>query len=54
MTEENAVLLMKTKAGNGLKLRVDGVWLFTSIKNVEELLSGSRKGCSFEPISSSE
>ncbi len=54
MDEEknNEVFVRPTKAGNGFKMNVNGVWLYTSRKSISELLSEG-KVCVFGTIADS-
>ena len=51
--KENTVLLMKTQSGKGVKICVDGNWLYTSAQKVEDVMAGTQKGCSFGPYKAS-
>ena len=52
--KENTVFLMKTQSGNGVKICVDGNWLYTSVQNVEDVMAGTQRGCSFGPYQTSD
>ena len=42
--------LCKTKAGNGYKLVLDGVWIYASKEQVEKFMEGNSKSCQFAEI----
>lgn len=44
------VKLMKTKAGKGFKLVVDGKWVYTSRVEFFKMLSNKANACIFRPI----
>ena len=54
MAEENQsdeiATMCATKAGNGFKVVVNGVWYYTSKKNVMDLTQGRIKSCVFSTI----
>ncbi len=39
-----------TKAGNGYKVVVNGVWFYASKRQLMELVSGRQKACTFRTI----
>ena len=43
-------ILRKTHSGNGVKVLVNGEWLYTSIVNVEQVLQGDAESCDFGKI----
>ena len=47
-------ILRKTQTGNGLKLLVNGEWIFVSCKNVEQVLAGETESCEFSTIEDRE
>jgi hypothetical protein len=54
MAEENQsdeiATMCATKAGNGFKVVVNGVWYYASKKNVLDLTQGRIKSCVFSTI----
>ena len=53
MTEEfdsETATLCRTKAGNGFKVVVNGVWFYASKHQVLELIHGVRTACTFHTI----
>lgn len=44
--------LTKTKAGNGLKLAIDGKWLYTSKKNFAKFLADEKSSITFSEMDS--
>lgn len=49
-----SVLFCRTKAGNGFKVLVDDKWLFTSEKNLLNVLFGKASSCYFDEIEDRE
>jgi hypothetical protein len=49
-TNEQTVTLCPTKAGNGYKVVVNGVWFYASKQQVMDLVSGKQKACTFHTI----
>ena len=45
-----SVTLCPTKAGNGYKVVVDGVWFYTSIKELHKMLKGEAHAVKFRTI----
>lgn len=41
------IRLCKTRAGNGLKVVIDGVWYYTSNAEMTAMLNGERSACDF-------
>jgi hypothetical protein len=54
MTEElnnsETATMCPTKAGNGFKVVVNGVWFYASKRQVLELVHGRQKACTFHTI----
>jgi hypothetical protein len=48
-TEETATFC-PTKAGNGYKVVVNGVWYYASKQQVLDLVEGRQKACTFHTI----
>jgi len=42
--------LMPTKAGNGYKIVVDGVWFYTSVGEISKMIGGKIAACQFRQI----
>lgn len=40
-------LMLLTNAGKGVKIVIDGKWVYSSLENVEKLLSKKIKGLEF-------
>jgi hypothetical protein len=59
MTEEfdnshTVTTMWPTKAGNGYKILVDGVWFYASKRQVLDLINGRRTACTFHTIKDEE
>ncbi len=50
--EIKELAFMKTKTGNGYKVCVNDRWLYTSRKNVEEVVNDVQTTCTFSTIES--
>jgi len=48
---EETATLCRTKAGNGYKVVVNGVWYYASKRQVMELINGQQRACTFHTIS---
>ena len=42
--------LLKTNAGKGYKVVVNGEWMYTSTDELNRVITGKSKACSFRPI----
>ena len=42
--------MLKTKAGKGLKIVIDGKWYYTSIGEMMKMLSNKAHACKFRTI----
>ena len=51
--EEQTATMLRTKAGNGFKVAVNGVWFYTSKDNVMDMIQGRAKACTFHTITDS-
>lgn len=49
-TIEETATLLPTKAGNGFKVAVNGVWYYTSRQQVLDMVDGKQKACTFHTI----
>lgn len=47
---EQTATLCPTKAGNGFKVVVNGVWFYASKEQVLNLINGQNKACTFHTI----
>jgi len=58
MAEENqsaeTATMCATKAGNGYKVVVNGVWFYASKRQVLEMIDGRQKACTFHTIKDEE
>ena len=43
------VTMCPTKAGKGFKLVVEGVWFYTSTKELSAMIGGKASACRFRP-----
>jgi hypothetical protein len=53
MTEQfdsETATLCRTKAGNGFKVVVNGVWFYASKQQVLNLIHGAQRACTFHTI----
>lgn len=48
--KEHTATLCATKAGNGYKVVVNGVWFYASKRQLLELVQGRQKACTFRTI----
>lgn len=48
--EEQTATMLRTKAGNGFKVAVNGVWFYTSKAQVMDMIEGRSKACTFHTI----
>ena len=46
--------MCRTKAGKGLKLCVNGVWMYTSFPEFSKMINGKANGCIFRTISGAQ
>lgn len=46
----NEITMCPTKAGNGYKVVVDGVWFYTSTKELQKMLRGEAHAVKFRTI----
>jgi hypothetical protein len=47
---EDTATLCPTKAGNGYKVVVKGVWFYASKQQVLDLVNGQQRACTFHTI----
>ena len=50
INKNTQVTLCKTKAGKGFKVVVDGVWFYTSIRELYKVLRDEALACKFRVI----
>jgi len=50
MNNKDTATLCPTKAGNGYKVVVDGVWFYTSKASLIDVVNGKAKACTFSTI----
>jgi len=54
MTEQSSnsemATMCPTKAGNGYKVVVNGIWFYASKRQVLDLIQGNQKACTFHTI----
>jgi len=50
MNNKDTATLCPTKAGNGYKVVVDGVWFYTSKASLRDMVNGKSRACTFSTI----
>ena len=50
MNNKDTATLCPTKAGNGYKVVVDGVWFYTSKASLRDMVNGKSRACTFSTM----
>ena len=54
LDKKETATLCPTKAGNGFKVVVDGIWYYASKAQVLEVVQGNQRACTFHTIKDEE
>ncbi len=48
--DEETATMCRTKAGNGFKVVVNGVWFYAAKQHVLDMIHGAQRACTFRTI----